>query len=188
METRALIEQTTDDGPVLGSPTVGIWRASVQAGDALPAGRVVGTLEILGRRVGLTVPAGVRGVAKPVGGTAPRPVGYGDVLLDIGEAVGLEDAATQAAGPAKSADGYPVEAPLDGIFYRRPAPDQPNFVEVGSTVTKGTVLGLLEVMKTFHPVTYGGPGLPPTAKVVGIVAKDQQEVAAGDPLVVVSAD
>ena len=44
------------------------------------------------------------------------------------------------------ADGKRVEvrAKMSGVFYRKPAPDQPSYVEVGDTVKKKQVLGLLE--------------------------------------------
>jgi len=90
------------------------------------------------------------------------------------------------ARAAASVDGgLAVRAPIDGIFYRRPSPDQPNFVEVGAVLKAGVTVGLLEVMKTFNPVTYGGSGLPASARVVSVPAADQQEVAAGDVLLVI---
>ena len=46
-----------------------------------------------------------------------------------------------------------VRAMLPGTFYRKPAPDQPNFKEPGDPVAKGDVIGLIEVMKSFHDVT-----------------------------------
>ena len=45
-----------------------------------------------------------------------------------------------------------IRTPLPGIFYRRPAPDQPPFKEPGDQVTKGDVVGLIEVMKSFHEI------------------------------------
>ncbi|GIX12217.1 MAG: acetyl-CoA carboxylase biotin carboxyl carrier protein subunit [Paracoccaceae bacterium] len=45
-----------------------------------------------------------------------------------------------------------IRSPLPGTFYRRPAPDQPPFVEDGGSVAAGQVIGLVEVMKTFHEV------------------------------------
>jgi acetyl-CoA carboxylase biotin carboxyl carrier protein len=41
---------------------------------------------------------------------------------------------------------------------------------------------LLEVMKTFNRVTYGGPALPERAKVREILIADGADVTAGDPL------
>ncbi len=185
METRELLLRSTDDGDVLCAPTVGVWRVAVASGDAMPAGRTLGTLEILGRRVALAVPSGVRGTARPVGPPGPRPVEYGEAIVEVGGAVGFEEADATDDGPASVQGGVPVRAPIDGIFYRRPSPDQPNFVEVGATVSAGSTLGLLEVMKTFHPVVYGGPGLPDPARVVALPAGDQQEMASGDVLVIV---
>ena len=45
-----------------------------------------------------------------------------------------------------------IQSPLPGTFYRKPAPDQPNFVEDGASIAAGDTIGLIEVMKTFHEV------------------------------------
>jgi biotin carboxyl carrier protein len=45
-----------------------------------------------------------------------------------------------------------IQSPLPGTFYRKPAPDQPVFVEDGASVAVGDTIGLVEVMKTFHEV------------------------------------
>ena len=45
-----------------------------------------------------------------------------------------------------------IRSPLPGTFYRRPGPDEPPFVEDGGAVEAGSVVGLVEVMKTFHEV------------------------------------
>lgn len=57
-------------------------------------------------------------------------------------------------GPAQAdtPDGHEVRAMLPGTFYRKPAPDQPNYKDPGDRVSVGDVLGLIEVMKTFHQV------------------------------------
>ena len=52
----------------------------------------------------------------------------------------------------------PIKASVVSIFYRRPSPDEPAFVEVGSEVNKDTVICLLEVMKCFRSVTAGLKG------------------------------
>ncbi len=43
-------------------------------------------------------------------------------------------------------------APLPGIFYRRPSPDEAPFKEVGDAVSAGETVGLVEAMKSFFPV------------------------------------
>lgn len=45
-----------------------------------------------------------------------------------------------------------IRSPLPGTFYRKPAPDQPPFVEDGASVAIDDVIGLIEVMKSFHEV------------------------------------
>ncbi|MHC4860064.1 MAG: biotin/lipoyl-containing protein, partial [Planctomycetota bacterium] len=70
-----------------------------------------------------------------------------------------------------------VRSPTDGIFYRRPSPDQPPYVEEGAEVVRGRVLGLVEVMKCFNQIAYGtDPDAPERAKVLKILARDSGEV------------
>ena len=52
----------------------------------------------------------------------------------------------------ESAKRIEVRAPMSGVFYRSPAPDQPAYVEVGDVVKKKQVLGLLETMKVFQKI------------------------------------
>ncbi|MEQ8480078.1 MAG: acetyl-CoA carboxylase [Hoeflea sp.] len=53
---------------------------------------------------------------------------------------------------------HEVKSPIPGTFYRKPAPDQPAFKEVGDKVSKGETIGLVEVMKTFHEVKADADG------------------------------
>lgn len=52
----------------------------------------------------------------------------------------------------------PIKASVVSVFYRRPSPDEPPFVEVGSEVKEDTVVCLLEVMKCFRSVAAGVQG------------------------------
>lgn len=45
-----------------------------------------------------------------------------------------------------------ILSPLPGTFYRSPSPDQPPFKADGDAVAVGDVIGLIEVMKSFHEV------------------------------------
>lgn len=51
-----------------------------------------------------------------------------------------------------------IRSHLPGTFYRRPAPDQPPYVEEGAQVKEGDVIGLVEVMKTFTEVKSDATG------------------------------
>lgn len=52
-----------------------------------------------------------------------------------------------------------IRSPLPGTFYRRPTPDQPAYKEAGDKVAKGDVIGLVEVMKSFHEITSTADGV-----------------------------
>lgn len=45
-----------------------------------------------------------------------------------------------------------VEAPLPGVFYRRPTPDAPDYKHPGDYVEAGETIGMIEMMKSFTPV------------------------------------
>lgn len=51
-----------------------------------------------------------------------------------------------------------IKSPLPGTFYRRPSPDADPYVSEGDSVQAGDVVGLVEIMKTFHEVTADGGG------------------------------
>ena len=68
-----------------------------------------------------------------------------------------------------------VKAPMSGVFYRRSAPDQPSYVEVGDTVKKKQVLALLETMKVFQKIKS-----PAAGTIVEIIAENESPLADGD--------
>lgn len=55
-----------------------------------------------------------------------------------------------ASAPATEPSGHIVKSPMVGTFYRAPAPEAPPYVEVGSRVTKGMTLCILEAMKLMN--------------------------------------
>ena len=76
-----------------------------------------------------------------------------------------------------------VRAPMSGVFYRRPAPDQPAYVEVGDVVKKKQVLALLETMKVFQKVKS-----PAAGKVTEIVAENETPLGDGDLMIVLETE
>jgi biotin carboxyl carrier protein len=75
-----------------------------------------------------------------------------------------------------------VLAPMAGVFYRSPAPDLPPFVEVGDTVSKKQVLGLLETMKVFQKIKS-----PKAGKIMEILVGNEQPLKDGDLMFVIDA-
>lgn len=99
-----------------------------------------------------------------------------------GRAVSPEPApATEPGEPAGPPRAQPelvqVTSPMVGVFYRAAAPDQPPFVELGSTVEAGQTLCLLEAMKLFNEVKAEIDGI-----VRGIYVENEQAVEYGQLL------
>ncbi|MCB9678360.1 MAG: acetyl-CoA carboxylase biotin carboxyl carrier protein [Alphaproteobacteria bacterium] len=87
-------------------------------------------------------------------------------------------AAAAPAAPAK-ADGNlkTVESPMVGTFYRSPAPDADAYVDVGSTVSKGAVLCIVEAMKLMNEIEAEVSGT-----IVEILVENGTAVQFGQPL------
>tara|TARA_R110002126_G_scaffold64513_13_gene165219 strand:+ start:11561 stop:12127 length:567 start_codon:yes stop_codon:yes gene_type:complete len=182
MSTLNLVMRSGADGLELVSPDAGMFTCALPRGAAVSAGQSAGTLLVLGRAHSLVVPAGVNGrVSEERPERVHEPVGAGQVLYRIapfadgGEALAVEEEA--------STSGLIVTAAQSGRFYHRPAPGEPAFLEVGSEVSPGTPIGLVEVMKTFARIPYAAQGgLPERARVVRLIAGDGDEIQRGDPL------
>lgn len=76
-----------------------------------------------------------------------------------------------------------VRSPIPGIFYNKPAPDQPPFKAEGDAVAIGDSLALVEVMKTFNPVKAGKNG-----RFVRYLVENEDELMAGQPIAEIDAD
>jgi acetyl-CoA carboxylase biotin carboxyl carrier protein len=164
----------------LVSPSPGRFRVAVRAGDLVRPGGVLGELELLGRLVAVVVPDGVRGAVTSVRGEGlARPaVDFGAVLVTVDPRTLAETATAAAPAAAEAAAGRVFRAPTSGRFYGRPTPDKPPFVAAGDALAPGATICLLEVMKTFHRVTYGGE----PARVREVLVADGADVNAGDAL------
>jgi acetyl-CoA carboxylase biotin carboxyl carrier protein len=86
--------------------------------------------------------------------------------------------AAPAGAPAPAAaEGAEITSPMVGTFYRKPAPDAPNFVEVGSTVSEGQTLCIIEAMKVMNEIKAERSGT-----ICALVATDGNPVQYGDVL------
>jgi biotin carboxyl carrier protein len=81
------------------------------------------------------------------------------------------------AGQSKKIE---VRAPMSGIFYRKPAPDQPPYVEVGDTVKKKQIIALLETMKVFQKVKS-----PASGKILEIAVENETALKDDDLMFVI---
>lgn len=70
-----------------------------------------------------------------------------------------------------------IKSPLPGTFYRKSTPDAPPFKADGDCVAVGDVIGLIEVMKTFHEISADFNG-----KAITFAAEDGEPIMAGQIL------
>lgn len=73
-----------------------------------------------------------------------------------------------------------ILSPLPGTFYVRPAPDAPNYKQVGDSVVIDEVIGLVEVMKMFTEIRAEVSG-----KVVRYAIENEGPVEAGQILMII---
>ncbi|MEZ4509874.1 MAG: biotin/lipoyl-containing protein [Eubacteriales bacterium] len=74
-----------------------------------------------------------------------------------------------------------VRSPISGVFYLAKEPGAEPFVSVGSRVSKGDTLCIIEAMKTMNEIRS-----PKNGVIAAIVAGDGETIAAGDPLFLLS--
>jgi acetyl-CoA carboxylase biotin carboxyl carrier protein len=104
----------------------------------------------------------------PAAGSAPAPAPAAPV-------------APAAAAPAESAapvaEGEEITSPMVGTFYRKPSPDDPDFVNVGDVVSEGQTICIIEAMKVMNEIKAEKSGT-----ITEICVDDATPVQFGDAL------
>ena len=75
---------------------------------------------------------------------------------------------------------HEVHSPIVGTFYRAPAPDADPYVQVGDTVSQGSVLCIVEAMKLMNEIESDVSG-----KIVKILVENGKPVEYNQPLFLV---
>jgi acetyl-CoA carboxylase biotin carboxyl carrier protein len=91
-------------------------------------------------------------------------------------------AAAPIASPATEPviDGHVVKSPMVGTFYRSPSPDAKSFVEVGSSVTAGDTICIIEAMKLLNEIETDHTGV-----IKAILVENGHPVEYGEPLFII---
>ncbi len=169
-----------EGGWKLGSPAPGLFRPAVRGAYRRLGMEVIGTLEVLGSLHELVLPAGVTGWLEQKSEGA-RPVVYGDLvgfLYPAQQVAGASEVVAAAPADDPGITGPVFRSPTSGRYYGRSSPDKPPFVVAGAELLPGATICLLEVMKTFHRVTFDGE----RCRVRELLVADGADVNAGDPL------
>lgn len=113
---------------------------------------------------------------------APAPVGPVHLPASpspaaSGSPVAAASSPGPAAPPSSSIAGETIDAPMIGVFYRRPSPGSDPFVEPGQRVEADTTIGIIEIMKLMNPIAAGKAGV-----ITAFLADDAEAVEFGQPL------
>jgi biotin carboxyl carrier protein len=71
-----------------------------------------------------------------------------------------------------------IKSPLPGTFYRRPNPQADPYVNEGDEVKAGDVVGLIEIMKSFHEIQSDADG-----RVARFLVENEDLVDAGQTII-----
>ncbi len=94
--------------------------------------------------------------------------------------VAAQPAAAAAPAGEDTSKYITIKSPIIGTLYRKPAPDKAPFVEVGSTISKGDVVCVIEAMKLFNEIESEVSG-----KIVKVLVDDASPVEFDQPLFLV---
>jgi acetyl-CoA carboxylase biotin carboxyl carrier protein len=116
-------------------------------------------------------------VARNVSVATAVPAAYNAVA-----AVPVASASASASAAASDLSKHPgvVPSPMVGTAYWAPEPGAKPFVEVGSKVSVGQTLMIIEAMKTMNQIPS-----PRAGTVTQILVEDGQPVEFGEPLVII---
>jgi acetyl-CoA carboxylase biotin carboxyl carrier protein len=108
----------------------------------------------------------------PAPAHAPAPVA---AAAPAGAAAGI-------SAPADDLSSNPgtLTSPMVGTAYRSPEPGKPAFVEIGTKVSEGQTIIIIEAMKTMNQIPAHRSGT-----VTRILVEDGHPVEYGEPLVVI---
>jgi len=114
-------------------------------------------------------------VARNISIAAGIPAGVASVVSAPAAA-----SATAAAGADLSKHPGVVPSPMVGTAYWSPEPGAKPFIEVGTKVSAGQTLLIIEAMKTMNQIPS-----PRAGTVTQILVEDGQPVEFGEPLVII---
>ena len=111
-------------------------------------------------------------------GPVPHPVAVGAAAVAPAETA---QTTPIAAEERPSPEGFGIEAPMVGTMYRAPSPGAPPFVEVGSRISAGDVVCIIEAMKILNQIESEVSGV-----VTEILVENGQPVEFGQTLMIVA--
>ena len=107
----------------------------------------------------------------------PAPVVQPPVIAEPKQSAPPPPEKEQDAASEEDSKYLTIKAPIIGTFYRKPSPDKLAFVEIGDSVSEGSVLCVIEAMKLFNEIESEVSG-----KIVKVLVEDSTPVEFDQPL------
>ena len=108
---------------------------------------------------------------------------YTPPVQGVPEPVKEVKTSTDAVESSPKADLHEVCSPIVGTFYRAPAPDVDPYIQIGDSVSQGSVLCIVEAMKLMNEIESDASG-----KVVKILVENATPVEYNQPLFLIEKD
>ena len=129
--------------------------------------------------VKITIKTGTGKTETTIVQAAPMPTAQ-PVAAQPVAAQPVAEAPKPEAATSDEAKYVTVKSPIIGTFYRKPSPDKPNFVDVGSEISAGDTVCVIEAMKLFNEIESEISG-----KIVKVLVDDSSPVEFDQPLFLV---
>jgi acetyl-CoA carboxylase biotin carboxyl carrier protein len=121
---------------------------------------------------------GAAPVVQQVIASAPQVIAAPVAVAPVAQ--GSAPANPVAASPVVASNRVTIKSPMIGTFYRASSPDKPSLVEIGSEITKGSPVCIIEAMKLFNEIESEISG-----RIVEVLVENATPVEFDQPLFVV---
>jgi len=108
---------------------------------------------------------------------AQIPVASAQSVIQPTASAAGEGAKQKTEAESVAANLHEIRSPIVGTFYRAPAPDADSYAQVGTVVSPGSVLCIVEAMKLMNEIESDVSG-----KVVKILVENGKPVEYNQPL------
>ena len=121
---------------------------------------------------------GAAPVVQQVIASAPQMVATPVGIAPVAQQASVPVAPTVA--PVVASNRVTIKSPMIGTFYRSSSPDRPSLAEVGSDISKGDPVCIIEAMKLFNEIESEISG-----RIVEVLVENATPVEYDQPLFVV---
>ena len=114
--------------------------------------------------------------------TQPQIISNSVPVTEVTQETKKESPAEKSLETESDSSLHVIKSPIVGTFYRAPAPDADAYVQVGDTVSAGSVLCIIEAMKLMNEIESDVEG-----KIVKILVENGKPVESNPPLFMIQA-